>query len=104
MTIADPAKAHVDEALDVLRGAMRERGVDAMLVTYPANVRYLTGFSSPEDATLLVLPDAAVMFTDGRYTAQAAEEALVPYEIVVGADADARLAELAGGLRLGVEA
>ncbi len=102
MTITDTARDHVGAALDALRASLSERGVDAMLVTYPANVRYLTGFSSPGDASLLVLPDRAVMFTDGRYTAQAAEEALVPYEIV--SDVDARLAELAGGLRLGVEA
>ncbi|HZW27678.1 MAG TPA: aminopeptidase P family N-terminal domain-containing protein, partial [Trueperaceae bacterium] len=81
MNTNEAAKAYVEQALVTLRGALRERGVDALYVTHPANVRYLTGFSSPKDASVLVLPDRAVMFTDGRYTAQAAEEALVPYEI-----------------------
>ena len=101
-TTSDAATAAVDEALGVLRAALAERGVDAMLVTYPANVRYLTGFSTPNDASVLVLPDRAVMFTDGRYTAQAAEEALVPYEITQ--EVDDRVAALTEGMRLGVEA
>jgi len=102
MIARDSAKAHVEKATAQIREALGARGVDALLVTYPANVRYLTGFSSPKDASVLVLPDRVVMLTDGRYTAQAAEEALVPYEVV--SDADARVAELARGLRLGVEA
>jgi len=101
MTTSDTARANVSGALDVLRRAMKERGVDALYVTYPANVRYLTGFSTPKDASVLVLQDRAVMFTDGRYTAQAAEEALVPYEIT--SEVDSRVAELVGGGRLGVE-
>jgi len=102
MNTNEAAKAYVEQALVTLRGALRERGVDALYVTHPANVRYLTGFSSPKDASVLVLPDRAVMFTDGRYTAQAAEEALVPYEIT--SEVDSRIAELAHGLRVGVEA
>src|SRR5690606_19660910 len=102
MTVTAPTKTHVDTALENVRSAMSEHEVDALLVTYPPNVRYLTGFSSPEDASVLVLPDRAVMLTDGRYTAQAQEEALLPYEIVTSADS--RIADLSTGLRLGVEA
>ena len=102
MTVTSPTKTHVDTTLESVRSAMSEHEVDALLVTNPPNVRYLTGFSSPEDASVLVLPDKAVMLTDGRYTAQAQEEALLPYEIVTSADS--RIADLANGLRLGVEA
>lgn len=102
MTVTAPSKSHVDATLDAVRSALRQRGVDALLVTYPPNVRYLSGFSSPEDASVLVLRDEAVMLTDGRYTAQAEDESLLPFEIVSNA-AD-RVAELAKGLRLGVEA
>lgn len=101
MTLTATLEKHVDESLAAVRSAMEREGVNALLVTYPPNVRYLTGFSSPADASVLVLPDRAVMFTDGRYTAQAAEESLLPYEIVNGADD--RVAELAKGMTLGVE-
>src|SRR5690606_28051920 len=56
----DSAKAHVEKATAQIREALGARGVDALLVTYPANVRYLTGFSSPKDASVLVLPDRVV--------------------------------------------
>ncbi len=102
MTVTAPSKTHVDATLEQVRSAMKQHDVEALLVTYPPNVRYLSGFSSPDDASVLVLPDRAVMFTDGRYTAQAEEEALVPYEIV--SSVDPRIAELARGRRLGVEA
>jgi Xaa-Pro aminopeptidase len=50
------------------------RGVeaDALLVTAPANVRYLTGFTG-EDSQLLLAPDS-IFFTDGRYDEQAAAQ------------------------------
>jgi Xaa-Pro aminopeptidase len=47
-------------------------GLDALLVTTPANVRYLTGFTGSNGQ--LVLASDLVFFTDGRYTEQAAEE------------------------------
>jgi Xaa-Pro aminopeptidase len=47
--------------------------VDAFLVTQPANVRYLTGYTG-SNGMLLALPGSAVFFTDPRYTLQSAEE------------------------------
>jgi Xaa-Pro aminopeptidase len=58
-----------------------EAGAEALLVTTPANVRYLSGFTSPEDGVVVVLPDRAVLVTDGRYIAQAAEESRLEVEI-----------------------
>ncbi len=46
---------------------------DALLVTSLTNVRYLTGFSGSA-GMLFVLPDGAVLLTDGRYESQAAEQ------------------------------
>lgn len=48
----------------------------AVLVTHPPDVRYLTGFTGSNAAVVLPLarPRAAVLFTDGRYTQQAREE------------------------------
>ena len=60
-----------------LRAAMAERSLPAFLVTTPPGVRWLSGFTSPEDARVLVTPDDAWLLTDGRYTAQAAEESSI---------------------------
>ena len=59
------------------------RGVGALLVTKPANIRYLTGFSG-SSATLLLGGGTSVLATDGRYTTQAHAE-------VDGAGEDIRL-------------
>ncbi|NLV23400.1 MAG: aminopeptidase P family protein [Deltaproteobacteria bacterium] len=49
------------------------RGLDAILFTGRANIRYLCGFSGSEGA-LLVDRDASSFLTDSRYTTQAQEE------------------------------
>jgi Xaa-Pro aminopeptidase len=50
-------------------------GVDAMLVTHLPDVRYLCGFTG-SNAALVLAGGRAVLFTDGRYTAQARAEAV----------------------------
>ena len=47
--------------------------IDALLVSFLPNVRYLTGFTG-SNAVLAIAPGAAVMFTDTRYQTQAAQE------------------------------
>ena len=64
-----------------LRDEMRQRGLDALWVSRPANVRYLTGFTSPADGKVLVTQDRATLYTDARYTVQAAEESALPQVI-----------------------
>jgi len=49
------------------------RKLDAFLVAFSPNLRYLTGFTG-SNASLLITPEAAILFTDPRYTIQAAEE------------------------------
>lgn len=90
-----------EDRLTALRRAVTEAGAEALLVTDPANVRYLSAFSSPEDGAVLVLPNRALLLTDARYTAQAAEESSLPVEIV--RNADTVISDLARGLRLAVE-
>ena len=46
---------------------------DALLVSHPANVRYLTGFTG-SNAQLLLAPGFALLFTDPRYGLQVREE------------------------------
>jgi len=83
--------------------------VEALLVTSGTNIRYLTGFTGSA-GMLFVLPDRAVLLTDGRYRTQAGEQleaAGVQAEVqVAGAPGQAALAkEIAGGLAtLGLEA
>ena len=58
-------------------GALRRRitraGLSGLLVTHLPDLRYLSGFTG-SSAALAVTRRAARLFTDGRYTAQAAEE------------------------------
>ncbi len=85
--------------------------VDALLVTAPANLRWLTGFSGSA-GLLLVTGERAMLVTDGRYRSQSREQLgsagvadLV--EVHVGGVADQRDAlalAAAGSERLGLEA
>ena len=59
--------------LDRLRVALGGIGCDALVVTNPTNVRYLTGFTGSA-GVLLVSTDSATLITDGRYEQQAAEQ------------------------------
>jgi Xaa-Pro aminopeptidase len=50
-----------------------ELKIDALLVSAPPNVRYLSGFTG-DNGLLLVTADSQTLFTDPRFTIQAAEE------------------------------
>jgi Xaa-Pro aminopeptidase len=56
-----------------LRATMAKQKVAALLVTHLPDVRYLCGFTG-SNAAVAITPKAALMVTDGRYTAQAAAE------------------------------
>lgn len=64
--------------------ALAERQLDAMLVTSPANVRYLTGFTGSNGALLVLPHDQAVFFTDPRYTIQAGREVACETQVCRG--------------------
>ncbi|MGI8758601.1 MAG: aminopeptidase P family N-terminal domain-containing protein, partial [Acidimicrobiales bacterium] len=93
-----------------LRAALEQAGCEALLVTRPVNIRYLTGFTGSA-GLLLVAPGEVVLVTDGRYRDQAGEQvaaAGVEARIAIGQTAAAHqeiLAEAAAGIpRLGLEA
>jgi Xaa-Pro aminopeptidase len=67
------AEADVTGRLGRLRPRLPDAGCEALLVTNLVNLRYLTGFTGSA-GLLLVLPDEAVLTTDGRYRDQAAEQ------------------------------
>jgi Xaa-Pro aminopeptidase len=59
--------------MGALRRKLTRAGLPGLLVTYAPDVRYLCGFTG-SNAALAVTRRGARLFTDGRYTAQAAEE------------------------------
>jgi len=58
---------------DKLVRNLRAAEADALLVTNPTNVRYLTGFSG-EDSYLVIGANLTVLISDGRFATQIAEE------------------------------
>lgn len=64
----------MEHRLARLRAALAERDLPALLVSAPANRRYLSGFTGSY-GWLLVTPGAAILFTDARYTLRSASEA-----------------------------
>ncbi|MDQ5816157.1 MAG: Xaa-Pro peptidase family protein [Actinomycetota bacterium] len=89
-----------------LRAGLAETQADGLLVVDLDNVRYLTGFSG-SNGQVLITPESAQFFTDGRYRAQA-QQTVQGTEVVVYSDSvfvplRERLA--AGGIKkLGIEA
>ncbi len=78
--MSEPALAPLEVAgrLDRLRAILAEPGdqsgpVDGLLVTTPANIRWLTGFTGSA-GLLLVTRDRALLTTDGRYRTQSSEQ------------------------------
>ncbi len=74
-------------------------GQDGLLVTHPADIRYLSGFTGSAGA-LVLHGKRSTLFTDGRYTAQAKAEAkgtkvvIVPKGVLGAASAAAAAAGL----------
>jgi len=68
--VSDPR----ERRLSALRASLAAEGLDALLVTSLANVRYLSGFSG-SSALLVVNASDALLLTDFRYAVQARAEA-----------------------------
>ena len=58
---------------DCLARAVREAGIDALLVAKECNVFYLTGFTG-DSSFVLILPTRTVLISDDRYRIQIGEE------------------------------
>ena len=63
---------------------LREKKLHVLIVSSPANVRYLSGFTG-SNGVLLLAEDAAVLYTDPRYEIQAAQESDCKVRVVRGA-------------------
>lgn len=89
-----------------LRNRMRERGLDALVVSSLPNIRYLTGFSG-SNALCIVTRRKAFFLTDSRYRQQSREEVIGYVRHVATAglfDTTAELHLLSGYSAVGFEA
>jgi Xaa-Pro aminopeptidase len=90
-----------------LLAVLAERGLGAMLVTGPANVRYLTGYVG-SNGIAVIGTGGRVLITDSRYAVSATEQ-VQGAEVIVGrrdllADVAAAVPGIASGGPLGIEA
>jgi len=90
-----PNRMNLSKRIGLLRRRMSGSGLQGLLMTHLPDVRYLCGFTG-SSAALAVTRRGCRMFTDGRYTAQAAEEVSgAKVEIVPSAPAVAAVQWLA---------
>src|SRR3989442_940382 len=57
-----------------LSNLLQEKGLEVLIITQPANLYYLTGFTGEAGALVAMRAEAALII-DGRFTVQAREEA-----------------------------
>lgn len=93
-----------ENRLDALRAELTRAGVDALWVSDPANVRALSGFTSPADGKVLVTREGATLYTDARYTVQVEQESPLPAFIARPPATYDHAAPELEGLRVGFEA
>jgi Xaa-Pro aminopeptidase len=90
-----PAERH-HARQELLRQRLEEEHLDALLVSAPVNLQYLTGFTGSA-GLLLVGAGASVLITDFRYASQAPEEVGDTATIEIeGLDVWSRLAKVLG--------
>ena len=68
---------------EAVAGGLAARKLDALLVSFGPNLRYLTGFTG-SNGSLLVLPGKSILFTDPRYTIQAGQEVTCQVRVAKG--------------------
>lgn len=73
-TAASMATDRRVERQAALRRRFETMGLDALVVSHPPNIRYLTGFTG-SSGLLIMSTDRAVLITDSRYASQAPAEA-----------------------------
>lgn len=106
-------KDMLKKRLTKLRSLLMQYQLDGLVVSLPANRRYLSGFTQPDgqwgesSGWLLIAPAAAMLITDSRYELSAREQAPL-FELVLHrqglAKQTAALAADLGIKRLGIEA
>ena len=79
----DSLSAEFSLRRDTVAAGLAGRKLDALLVAFSPNLRYLTGFTG-SNGNLLITPDRAILFTDPRYTMQAANETACQVRVAKG--------------------
>ncbi len=74
---------HYRERRDIVAAGLEDKKLDALLVAFSPNLRYLTGFSG-SNGNLLLTEERAILFTDPRYRIQAANETTCEVRIAKG--------------------
>jgi Xaa-Pro aminopeptidase len=87
-----------EQRRSAVAGDLSARKLDALLVSFSPNLRYLSGFTGSNGA-LLILPGRSILFTDPRYEIQAAQESTCQVRIGKGSLMEGVLAAIK---RLGV--
>ncbi len=77
------ASSEFEQRRRTVSSGLAARKLDALLVSFSPNLRYLSGFTGSSGA-LLVLPGKSILFTDPRYTIQAAHEVTCQVRIAKG--------------------
>ena len=77
------ASSEFEQRRRTVSSGLAARKLDALLVSFSPNLRYLTGFTG-SNGSLLVLPGEAILFTDPRYQIQAAQEVTCQVHIAKG--------------------
>lgn len=92
---ASRVDSHSSQRIGALRARLSEEELDALLVSHPSNLRYLTGFTGSA-GLLLVDPERALLLVDSRYEQQAEDE--VDEGVVVRLAEDGLVEGVAGAL------
>jgi Xaa-Pro aminopeptidase len=72
-----------EQRRQIVSSALAARKLDALLVSFGPNLRYLSGFTG-SNGNLLVLPGKSILFTDPRYQIQAPQEVTCDVRIAKG--------------------
>lgn len=64
----------VYKPIQTLRNQLQQENIDALIITYPVNRRYITGFTGSFGFALITV-DQTILITDARYLIQSQQEA-----------------------------
>ncbi len=84
-------------------GRLADKDLDALIVTDPVNVRYLSGFVG-SNGVLVVTAGHRVLLTDSRYTVAARAQVVDTDVVIAGRDLLDSMAEVVPTGRVGIEA
>ena len=63
-------KKIIENRIKAVRRRLKEKQINCLIITTPANVTYATGFSG-EDSWAVITPKTVCLLTDSRYIEQA---------------------------------